>query len=287
MPTVQTLSGYLPEYTLTRAIGVETARQYRISVASLEAFCGGPIPLASLDPLQVSEWLRQLGETRAPATVRSKRCQIVALWRAAADDGLCEPPKRRIRSARCPWVPPVAWTHMEVCQLLQACKQLPRLHPCGIRRSEWWALAVQVGWDTGLRWGDMIALRVDQVSAEGVIAIPQSKTGRPVIARLSPSTLSFAQLSLQRVPRGLLLPWKGSHETFSAQVRRLVQKARIRPGTWKFLRRGSATDVELRERGGASRHLGHRAGSQLAAISYIDPAIVGACGERPRQLEPA
>jgi len=285
MPTVQTLSGYLPEYGLTRAIGAETARQYRMSVESLERFAGGPLPLDRLDPLQVSEWLRHLSESRAPATVRSKRCQIVALWRAAADDGLCQPPQRRIRSAKCPWVAPTALAFADVQGLVAACHFLPRVHPCGIRRSEWWELAVRVGWDTALRWSDMIHLRVDQIGPEGVVVVTQQKTGRLLVGRLQRSTLALAVASVSRSPRGVLLPWAASHETFSAQFRRLAAKARLPArATWKWVRRGSATDAELHERGSASRHLGHREGSRVAAESYLDPRILGASGSGAREL---
>lgn len=280
-----TLSRYLREdYCLTREIGIETQRQYEIAVRSFETWSGGPVGLDALDPLKVSAWLRDLSATRAPSTVRAKRVQVMTLWRAAADDGLCAPPLRRVRSVRVPAKDPVAWTHAEVCQLLAATSRLKRWHPCGLRRSDWWALAVRVAWDTGLRWGDMVSIRVDQVSPTGMVRMTQSKVQRPILCQLAPQTFAAAVESVERCPRGILLPWAGSHETFADQVRNLVRLAGIRRGTWKYLRRGSATDVELIERGASTAHLGHRPGSRIAALNYLDPEILGSNRPAPREL---
>ena len=283
--TPLTLSGFLDRiYAIQRPLAVETLRQYQMSVALFERWSGGPVPLADLDELAVSEWLRDLALTRSPATCRSKRTQIVALWRAAADDGLCDPPRRRIRSVRVPWTPPVAWTYDEVRLLVAAAETIPRWHSCGLRRAAWWSLAIRVAWDTALRWGDMVALRVDQIGIDGTIAIAQSKTGRQWVGRLSPSTLSLARETIAHRPRGVLLPWRGSHETFAAQFGAIVRRAGVRPGTWKWLRRGSATDAELAEPGAGARQLGHRPGSRIAELSYLDPLILGRVGRRPREI---
>jgi len=285
MSEALTLSRYLSDvYALTHEIGPETVRQYEIAVRLFERWSGGPVPLTALDALKVSEWLRDLAQTRAPSTVRAKRVQVMALWRAAADDGLCPLPTRRVRSVRVPMPDPVAWTRDEVGHLAAACARLKRNHRCGLRRALWWELAVRVAWDTGLRWGDMIALRVDQITEDGLVRLQQSKVRRPLLARLSPSTLALAKRTVAECPRGLLLPWTGSHETFSRQLRHLVRLACIRDGSWKWIRRGSATDVELAERGAATAHLGHRPGSRVAALNYLDAEILGVNRQLPREL---
>jgi len=279
------LFSYLTErYSLTREIAPETRRQYEIAVRSFERWNGGPVPLEGLEELRVSEWLRDLSADRAPSTVRAKRVQVLALWRAAADDGLCPGPRKRVRSPRVPWIAPVAFTHEEVCRLLRATERLVRWHPCGLRRSEWWGLAVRIAWDTGIRWGDLVTLEVGQIGAGGLVVRPQRKTGRAFVGRLSPSTAEALRSSLERAPRGVVLPWEASHETFSRQFRHLSQLAGVRRGTWKWLRRGSATDVELERPGSAAAHLGHRPGSAVAFNSYLDPAILGCDRPRPREL---
>jgi integrase len=279
-----TLGEYVRDYGLFHDCRPETLRQYAISVGLFERWAGGPVLLTNLDAASVSEWIRDYAASGvAPNTVRSKRNHVCIMWRAAADDGLCELPTRRVRPVRCPWKPPVAWTLEEVDQLLVACQRLQRWHPCGIRRSAWWDLAIRVAWDAGLRWEDQVRrLRLEQVRPDGTIAFGQSKTGSVVVPRLSPETLAALAASLVGHPRELVTPWTASHETFTAQFKRIVRLAGIRSGTWKWLRRSSATDCEIQKEGSATEQLGHRPGSQIARLSYIDPALVAASRSRVR-----
>jgi integrase len=271
------LAEYLDRYATTRPVDPGTVRQYSIAVRLLERHAGGPLELEQLQELAVSEWLRELGRTRRPATVRGKRAAVLALWRAAADDGLVDPPRRRVRLAPVPWEPPACWTIEHARQLVRTARRLPRLHPCGLRRREWWPLAIRLAWDTGLRWGDLVRLRFADVDRE-VVSIVQSKVRRPHVAKLWPSTMAALEESRARCPRDLVVPWGSSRESFTDQARRLVVKAGVPAGTWKWLRRGGATDVELQEpgRGFASRHLGHRMGTSVAHLHYIDMRIVAA-----------
>ena len=285
----QTLGEYVADYGLFHDCKPETLRQYAISVGLFERWAGGPVPLEQLDAASVSAWIRDYQATGvAPNTVRSKRNHVVIMWRAASDDGLCELPTRRVRPVRVPWKPPVAWTRDEVERLLVACRSLKRWHPCGVRRAVWWDVAIRIAWDTGLRWEDQVRrLRVDQIRHDGTIAFGQSKTGNVVVPKLAPETLAALQASLNARTRELATPWTASHETFTNQFKRIVCRAGIREGTWKFLRRASATDCELQEEGSATEQLGHRPGSPIARISYIDPAIVASSKSRvyPRPLQ--
>jgi integrase len=211
----------------------------------------------------------------APNTVRSKRSHVLIMWRAAADDGLCQLPTRRVRPVNVPWKAPVAWTRDEVESLLAACSGLKRGHRCGLRRSEWFELAIRVAWDLGLRWEDQMArLEVRLVGPDGTVALQQGKTGRIVLCTLSEPTLAAIRASVEAHPRKLVTPWPCSHETFCSQFKRLVKAAGVRPGTWKWLRRASATDVEIQCPRAASAHLGHTPGSMIAERSYIDPTLV-------------
>jgi len=267
------LVAFVEVYATTHDIEPETIRQYRMTAERLERWAGREVLLTELTELLVSAWLRDYGHDVKPATVRSKRTQLLALWRAAADEYLCDPPTRRVRSAKVPWEPREAWTLEEVRQLVRAASWLPRRNRDGMPRAEWFDLAIRIAWDTGLRWGDQIRLRRQHIHGN-VVVVSQSKTRRPQCGRLTPSTLERIAASLERYPREFITPWRWSHETFNAQVRRLVAKADIRPGTWRWLRRGGATDVEIQEpgRGRAARHLGHAPGSKIAEINYLDHA---------------
>ena len=280
-----TLSAYAANYNLLRDVRPETVRQYQITARLFEQWAGGPVQLVELDEQSVSAWLRDYAASGVvPETVRSKKVGLLALWRAAADEGLCDPPTRRVRSVRVPYKAPTCWTWEEVSALLTACQGLKRWHRTGLRRSAWFDLAIRMAWDTGLRKGDMLQLPVADIRPDGAVSLVQSKTGRPVICQLSPSTVEALRVSLELAPRQLVCPWLASHETFDDQFGRLVQKAGIRKGTWKWLRRASATDVELQRPGAATAHLGHVPGSRIAERSYIDPAQFSRTATKPREL---
>lgn len=279
-----TLGAYVRQsYALLRDVRPETLRQYQIVADLFERWAGGPVLLEQLDETSVSAWLRDYAATAKPATVRSKKAQILALWRAAADDGLApEPTARRVRRVRVPAQVVTAWTRDEVEQLLRAAAGLPRRHRSGMSRAAWWDLAIRVAWDSGLRWGDLVALRVDAIRPDGTCTVVQSKTGRPTTFRLSQATLEALAATLRDCPRALACPWPASHETFNAQARRLVARAGIRPGTWKWIRRGSGTDVEAQADGAGCRHLGNT--PAVFAASYGDQAILGRRTPAPREL---
>jgi len=281
-----TLLKYAEEgYSLLRDVRPSTLNQYRIVARLFETWAGAPVLLEQLDEKSVSEWLRDYSATAAPATVRGKKNMIMALWRAAADDGLCDlPVGRRVRRCTVPRRAVTAWTYEDVQQLFVAAGGLPRAHKCGLRRSEWWQLAIRVAWDSGIRWSDQVCLPVSAVTPSGAVSWSQGKTGRIVAFRLAPSTLEALRASLAACPRSLVLPWPASQETFTDQVKRLVAKAGIRPGTWKWIRRGSGSDVERQQEGAGSVHLGHAPGSRIFQDSYADLTICGRPVPAPREL---
>jgi len=285
-PHPETIGGYVEQYGLFHACRPETVRQYQIAVKIFERWAGGPVRLDELDAMSVSQWLRDYAATGvAPATVRSKRNLILAIWRAAADDGLCDLPTKRVRSVRVPYKPPDAFTADEALRLVNSCAVLPRWHPCGLRRSDWWRLAIMMAWDTGVRAGDLWKLRCDQISEWGLVVLSQSKTLYGHTAQLSQTTLAELRRSLELVPRDLVCPWTATRETFDRQFLLIVVKAGVRPGTWKWLRSGSASDVEARFPGQGARHLGHKPGSTVAAKHYFDPRIVHKTIYTPTELK--
>lgn len=280
----ETLGRYVREgYPLIRDVRASTMRQMVISCDLFERWAGGPVRLDEMDEKSVSAFLRDYSATRKPDTVRSKRNQILAVWRAASDDGLAaDPVGRRVRRCTVPEPIVEAWTKAEVEQLLAAAALLPRFHPCGLRRSEWWPLAIRVAWDSGLRWADQVEIPVSAVRPDGWVTVRQSKTRKAATFQFSPSTMEALRSSLERCPRALVIPWTASGETFRDQVGRLVAKAKVREGTWKWIRRGSGTDVELQEPGAGHLHLGNT--RAVFDKSYGDRSIIGRRVPAPREL---
>lgn len=279
-----TLARYAREgYSLLRDVKASTLRQYVIAAERFESWAGGPIRLDELDEKSLSAFLRDYAMDHAPDTVRSKKNQIMALWRAAADDGLADDPVgRRVRRCSVPEPVVEAWTKEEVEQLLATTATMKRRHQCGLARSEWWSLAVRVAWDSGLRWADQVAIPVASVRPDGMVTVRQSKTGKAATFQFSASTMAALRASLERCPRSLVIPWTASGETFRDQVTTLVQRAGIRSGTWKWIRRGSGSDVELQERGTGHLHLGNT--RAVFDRAYACPTIIGRRVPAPREL---
>ena len=283
--TPETLSAFARDYGLLRDVSPGAVRQLVISAELFERWAGGAVRLDELDERSVSLWLRDLAETRSPATVRSKRVALLALWRAAADEDLCDPPTRRVRSVRVAAQPPDCWSVDEVRAIRLACRSLKRWHPSGLRRAVWWELAVCVAWDTALRRGDQLALRVDAIGADGRGIVVQHKTRRAQPIRLSEETLALLRRSLLDVPRDQVCPWAASEQTFARQFALLVSRAAVRRGCWKWLRRASITDCEAQHPGAGGPQGGHAPGSRITALHYVNPRIVqGPDPVRPRPL---
>jgi integrase len=280
----QTLAAYVADgYGLIRDVKPSTIYQYKIAADLFERWAGHPIRLEEIDEKSLSGFLRDYAASHAPDTVRAKRNSLLAVWRGAADDGLCdEPIGRRVRRCSVPESVVEAWTKDEIEQLLEAAAKLPRRHKCGLKRSEWWPLAIRVAWDSGLRWADQVEIPVSAVRPDGLVSVRQNKTGKVSTFQFSKSTMEALRASLERCPRSLVIPWPSSGETFRDQVTTLVKKAGLRAGTWKWIRRGSGSDVELQQRGAGHEHLGNT--RQVFEKNYACKSIIGRSIPSPREL---
>jgi integrase len=127
---------------------------------------------------------------------------------------------------------------------------------------------ILVGYSSGLRLGDMLAIRYDQVRGSRLAFVMQ-KTGRPHVVILDSNAL-HAIASLPVVGPKIF----GSHVSrwrIIPSIRETVQRAGLH-GSGKFLRRSSATYAEIAGIS-ATGHLGHMTAG-LAQKHYVDPLLV-------------
>lgn len=260
-----TLQDYLSRYHLTHDVTDSTIEHYKWVVRSFERLAG-PVELDRLTGDDVNRWLadlKQLG--RSAWTIKQRKVSLLVLWRSAWQDGLAPPiePVRKLKPLR---HDPQAWTLGEVRKLIATAES-------DRRRPLFWASLVRSGYDTGLRLGNLLALRIDQVS--GIMRLRQVKVGAPVAVQLRPETLQAIAAQVAGRPLSdLVWPLWGRREALYRAFRRLVASAGIRRGTFRWLRRTAATQVETISPGAGTALLGHASRSTTERW-YLDRSQLG------------
>jgi integrase len=106
--------------------------------------------------------------------------------------------------------------------------------------------------------------------ASGAAMITQHKVGRPVSIQLRQETLQvLAKHVGDSESNRVIWPLWGRREAFYRELRQIVKQAGIRTGTFKWLRRTAATQLERVEPGRGTELLGHQARTTTEAW-YID-----------------
>jgi integrase len=243
-----------------------------------------PIPMSvSLNREVLNCFLQSLGELgRAKHTIASYRRQILVLWRDAYDVDLCKDGPKRIREIRAPETPKDVWTPEEVTGLIDACSCLKgRYRSTRIRKSAYYESIIRAAWDSSLRLGDLLLLRLDKVATR--LDLEQHKTGRMVDIQFQPETLDAIDdtLDMWTPSRSLVWPLWARRERFYAQMRKIVAEAGL-SGTFKKLRRSSVTDVE-RQGGPGWEQAGH-SNPTTTARWYLNRALAYEDRQRPAPL---
>lgn len=291
--TSKRLEELIVDLQAERAWGQGTAYQYRCTVESLERWSGRTLCCHEFEVSWVNQYLAELdGSHLAKPTIRSRRIQLVALWRAAFDAGLCPEPPNKVRRVKIIQRPPEAWSHAEMEELLKAASRLTGRYclkdPATgeshrILRSVYWRAFVRCLWDSGLRSGDALQISVGDIGDGGIMQLSQGKTGRWHVCKFHPSTLTtFAALKLPQ--RSRLLPWGKSGNYLRQEFRDGVAKSAGLVGTMKKIRKSSASDVELHHPGMGGVHLGHRLSASISHNHYLDPRIVAKNRPMPTEL---
>lgn len=265
-----TLEQYVERYALTHEISKGYEQQLRIAARIFDEWSGG-IPVKEITGDHVNRWLIAIsGNGRTPATIASKRRSVLVLLRDAVDERVI-PPLGKIRPVKQPAKIPEAWSVDEVRSLLRVANGNP-----------WWEAFIRVSWDTALRLDDVLSLKLSNIGPDGSICLTQKKTGWLHSCRLNPMTLACV-MRLARPGMDDLFRLECCRRTFFKEFRRLVKLAGIRPGSSKWLRRGSSTAVEAIQPGAAMAHLGHRTPG-LAYQHYVDPRLLQTASPLPPEL---
>jgi integrase len=245
----------LPELAAAYFVGRDVSAMYRGNflavVAAYAAWSGGCLA-DQLREDRVAAWLTAVDGTVSRRTVKNMRAAVLMIWREASRRGVTNPPcTDRVPILKIPPRLVECYTRSEVTALIRTAQQLAGTHPDGIPQATYWMAILRVAWDTGLRRGDVLGVRADQLRPGGILVTLQSKTGRAIVHRLHPQTA----ILLRRV-RTLEYPY--SANTWSAIWRQIRDRSKVCRGSFKWLRRSSGSYVAAEHglRAGAE-HLGH------------------------------
>lgn len=264
------LADVLAQYLADHPYGVSAgqAKQMRYNLSGWAKVTGHAVSLADLADEPFNHYVDWLRANRKPDTVRTVRGNLLILWNHAYEVGLTDTAPRRIRKLRPIRRCPVAWTLEEALALFATAEGLPGcFHGTRRPRASWWSSLLRAGYDTGLRLGDLLALHVGML--QGLLVIVQHKTGRHVAVRIRPATLAVIDQTLAEEPRDVVWPLWCGRPTFYEHVRALVAAAQIRPGTFRWLRRTAATQLERVAPGQGTVLLGH-ANRATTEAWYLD-----------------
>ncbi|MEW4564664.1 hypothetical protein AB1K70_19140 [Bremerella sp. JC770] len=304
------LSDYVETYILEHDIADTTAEGYRYCVSGFERWHGRPIEIESdLTTDLANQWLTWLKSVgRSTHTCKSRRGELLTLWRAARRDRRIDFDKdpEFVRRVRTDELDPECFTHEQAGLLLRQCQDLTgTVGSLTIPRAIYFGSFVRAAWDSGLRLGDLLAFDEQTVDAiiqgQGSIRIRQSKSRRYVDCHFHPSTVEAIRKCWECVPRtseifGLFPPslsgfgiqdrrselptdrvwpqWSLDRKPWHREFKLVVESAGLRGGT-KYLRRGAATEAELLTPGSAARKLGHSPHSAgLAEKHYISRKVL-------------
>lgn len=258
MLALDLLSCYLHDHPYGVSDAYATQLRYTWGAYTRESGRSG---LDALDADSVNSWLDSLRRTHRPDSCRTQRGNVLVLWWYAYRQGLVSEPPLRVRRLRPIRRQPVAWTVDEVRQLVETAEQWPS-------RPWWWSSLIRVGYDTALRLSDLLGLRTDQIAAS--MTVEQSKTQRQVAVRLREETLAVVRRHLrEQGPSRLVWPLWAGREAMYRAFARIVVRAGIRPGTFRWLRRTAITQVERIEPGRGTQLAGHCSRSTTETW-YID-----------------
>jgi len=270
------LSEFLPNVYIPSRIELapRSAEQMAMTVRLFDRWHGSAVAIEDLSEDLVRGFLADLRRSRAAATVNSKRCHLLALWRCAYEEEYLERPPRatKIRRANAQPRIPEAWTPAEVGRILRSAYRTEK--PIGeISSGDWFISFLLVVYDTGERRGAMLETKTADVDlAGGSITFRRTKTGRQRLCRLHATTVS-ACARIHYPERELMWPMPFSREALEKRFRKILARAGVRfgrgrGGLFHKLRRTSGTLVEANGGDGA-KHLGNT--RAVFEASYLDP----------------
>lgn len=243
--TGKELNAHAEQYLLARQTCQQYARQIRNRVKWFAESVGERDVTAAL----LNEYLLRLERAgREPETVRGHRTSLLAVLKFAGwtPDGGVRCAKMKQKEVDC-------FTLDELRALVKAAQRMQGQLPHGMPLAVFWPLAIDCGYSTGLRYGDLVDVPAASIDDNGECHVTQSKTARVVVVCFTPESVEV----IRRHGQEKALPWPFSYNHFRTEFRALVVAAGVRSGSWKWLRRSAGSYAEHKKPGVGHRVLGN------------------------------
>lgn len=212
-----------------------------------------PWQASDLTPEKIDTYLDSALQHLAPSTVHNHRRMLGTLMRFAAQEGHVDKSiLRALRRVKKPQPCPVALDHKQLAHWIKTARGMQG----GFRTCQYKILLpawILVAYSTGLRTGDLLAIRWDQIRGHRLL-LAQHKTTEPHVCWLDESALQAIHLLPRRGP--LIFGDLTNKDRILHAMRRLVKFAE-QQGTTRWVRRSGATYSEAAGKD-ASKFLGHK-----------------------------
>lgn len=211
---------------------------------------------------------KRIADGASSVTVHYERGVLVSLWRWAYESGKVDQLPRGMVKVRRVKPPTRAWTVAQCCTAVKGTAAMGATWTrSGANLGRFLRAWLLIGYETGARPGDLWAMRAENFR-DNTLYWNQSKTGQPVPKVLSPKCYHAVQEMLASSPDGTLFRWVMPQDSARRVMRRYLRSLGL-PGSPKWLRRSSATHVEIEKAGTAKIFLGHKTPG-MAENYYID-----------------
>lgn len=214
---------------------------------------------------QVDAYLSRTLAVRAPQTVANHRRLLTTLLRDAKRQGLNTCIAEGFRRVKVPRPIPRALSRAEIRAAVEAARETPG-HFRDLRKSDFLVAWFLTAYCTGLRVGDLVAARWDQVRGRRMY-LRQGKTSMPHVVLFTDEAMRACK-ALPR--RRRIFGDFAAQNTIQQWVKACMLKAGLEAST-KFLRRSAATYAKVQGKSPKSM-LGHLTDG-LAERHYVDQLL--------------
>lgn len=246
------------ERPINAPLAANTCRCYRENVKAFEKFLCRPAKVSDLNAECINAYLRHsFVNSRTEYSVKNYRTHLRVLWKFAHKLGLL-PPWDGVQLVRVSPLNINGFDLADITKLVEHCATLRGVvRATGLRRADWWETFVLILWETGMRCGDMLRIAPADFDKDGWLWVCESKTGKRGWRRLRASVSQRVKEFIDWDDRRPFI-WMGYKPRYMFRAfGQLLDDAGIPYGSMRWIRRGSASEVEKLNPGAGWKYLKH------------------------------